>query len=460
MNTDLAAGLTNCLCKDGQSTPINNIPMGGFKLSGLGVATTQGDAASYGNPINFSMVGIGMTPVNILDIAQNQNAISTVSFLNNSTGNGAIARFLLGNSAGGNMSVGLTGGNYTTSALYRTDMGLVRADGAGGLMVGTGAAQPVYFGINNVEKMRLDATGQLGIGMVPTAPLSVFRASDGAIADFNAPSAGVNTHNLRFIKNGVFQSAIGMDYGGGYLVTTALPNSLCLRNDVGPISFATLGPGGEAMRLYQSGSLCMADAPADFHDYGGPATVTLASGTGGILRCMVGSGAPGNPSVGLISSPDYNGVILQSANATVQPYVRFNNTNGAVGNITCGTGTAYNTTSDGTLKNFNVPQRDFRAMARAIHLSDGEWLAEPGRTFLTFSAQQIWDAGYKECITPPDLRDDTETGAKQSHWMAEKGALAPLALWGVQDLYKFVEAQAAKINDLEARLAVLERTRH
>jgi hypothetical protein len=175
---------------------------------------------------------------------------------------------------------------------------------------------------------------------------------------------------------------------------------------------------------------------------------------------MVGSGAPGNPSVGLISSPDYNGIILQSANATVQPYVRFNNTNGAVGNITCGTGTAYNTTSDGSLKNFNVPQRDFRAMARAIHLSDGEWLSEPGKYSLMFSAQQVWDAGFTDCISPPDLTTDAETKIKQPHWMADYGKLSPLALWGVQDLYNLVAAQAAQIAALEARLAALEHARH
>lgn len=49
LNADLATGLSNVICKDGQSTPTNNIPMGAFKLTGLGVATATGDALSYGN---------------------------------------------------------------------------------------------------------------------------------------------------------------------------------------------------------------------------------------------------------------------------------------------------------------------------------------------------------------------------------------------------------------------------
>lgn len=54
LNTDLASGLSNVICKDGQTVITNNIPMAGFKLTGLGVATTSGDALSYGQPVTAS----------------------------------------------------------------------------------------------------------------------------------------------------------------------------------------------------------------------------------------------------------------------------------------------------------------------------------------------------------------------------------------------------------------------
>jgi hypothetical protein len=41
---DIATGLSTCITKDGQTTPTNNIPMGGFKLTGLGAATVGTDA--------------------------------------------------------------------------------------------------------------------------------------------------------------------------------------------------------------------------------------------------------------------------------------------------------------------------------------------------------------------------------------------------------------------------------
>jgi hypothetical protein len=45
-------GLTNCLTKDGQQTPTANIPLGGFKITGLGNGTTLTDAATLGQVQN------------------------------------------------------------------------------------------------------------------------------------------------------------------------------------------------------------------------------------------------------------------------------------------------------------------------------------------------------------------------------------------------------------------------
>lgn len=43
-----ATGLSNILCRDGQSTPTANISMGGFKITNLGLATASTDALSKG----------------------------------------------------------------------------------------------------------------------------------------------------------------------------------------------------------------------------------------------------------------------------------------------------------------------------------------------------------------------------------------------------------------------------
>ncbi len=50
--SDIATGLTTAMTKDGQSTATANIPLGGFKLTGVGLATARTDAASIANMQN------------------------------------------------------------------------------------------------------------------------------------------------------------------------------------------------------------------------------------------------------------------------------------------------------------------------------------------------------------------------------------------------------------------------
>jgi len=45
---DIATALSNTICKDGQSTPTANIPLGGFKLTNVGAATARTDAIRAG----------------------------------------------------------------------------------------------------------------------------------------------------------------------------------------------------------------------------------------------------------------------------------------------------------------------------------------------------------------------------------------------------------------------------
>lgn len=46
--TDLATALTNCMTRDGQSPCTANIPLGGFKITGLGNGVANTDAAAFG----------------------------------------------------------------------------------------------------------------------------------------------------------------------------------------------------------------------------------------------------------------------------------------------------------------------------------------------------------------------------------------------------------------------------
>lgn len=46
-NSDIATALTNCVTRDGQSTPSANLPMNAKKLTGLAAGTSAGDSVRY-----------------------------------------------------------------------------------------------------------------------------------------------------------------------------------------------------------------------------------------------------------------------------------------------------------------------------------------------------------------------------------------------------------------------------
>lgn len=48
---DIATGINNCLTKDGQNSPTQNISWGNFKITSLGNGTATTDAAAYGQTI-------------------------------------------------------------------------------------------------------------------------------------------------------------------------------------------------------------------------------------------------------------------------------------------------------------------------------------------------------------------------------------------------------------------------
>lgn len=51
-SNDIAAGLTNCVTRDGQSPWTANLPSGGFKITGLPVGSNVGDSVNYGQVFN------------------------------------------------------------------------------------------------------------------------------------------------------------------------------------------------------------------------------------------------------------------------------------------------------------------------------------------------------------------------------------------------------------------------
>lgn len=74
----IAAGLTNCMTRDGQSPATANIPMGGFKLTGLANATVSTDAVAYGQADGryAQLAGISTQTFNVANATLGPHAIN------------------------------------------------------------------------------------------------------------------------------------------------------------------------------------------------------------------------------------------------------------------------------------------------------------------------------------------------------------------------------------------------
>lgn len=58
LRNDLATALSDCVTRDGQSPAIANLPMGGFKLSGLAAGSGNGESVRYEQLTKESIVGL------------------------------------------------------------------------------------------------------------------------------------------------------------------------------------------------------------------------------------------------------------------------------------------------------------------------------------------------------------------------------------------------------------------
>ena len=138
---------------------------GGTEDGTLKFQTMVAGSVTTGLAIAGGNVGIGTSsPSNLVEASKSQNTVTDVKVINANTGTAAQARFTLGNSGSNFGSLGFTGGSFTTSGVFRQDGVYLFGNGAGGLSLVTGAAQPIYFAISNSEAARIDSSGNLLVG--------------------------------------------------------------------------------------------------------------------------------------------------------------------------------------------------------------------------------------------------------------------------------------------------------
>ena len=147
---------------------IMTMMLAGFVLVVLQSSTVHAQWTSNGNNINNTNtgnVGIGTTtPGSPLEVNKSQNAGTTVVVDNGHTAasNGAYSGFFFKQAGANRFFIGSINDGNTT-----------QFGGAGSVQLWNFTNGPTLFATNNVERMRIDAAGKVGIGT--TNPLGRLR---------------------------------------------------------------------------------------------------------------------------------------------------------------------------------------------------------------------------------------------------------------------------------------------
>jgi hypothetical protein len=245
LTADLATGLSTCITKDGQTTPTNNIPMGGFKITGLGAGTVGGDA------VRLSQLQAGTAQLLAVSGTDTLTALGTPTLTAYATGNTFYFVAAATNTTSVTLNVDGLGAKAVTrhgsTALVAGDIlagevCLVVYDGtrfqllnpasytnlnvSGVLSLAAGAvgtpslaasgdpntgvwfpaADTVALSTGGTERMRLDSSGNLGIGTSsPSGRLDVQAA--------NLDIVGVSTTGTNYVRQRMTNTGGDFYYG-------------------------------------------------------------------------------------------------------------------------------------------------------------------------------------------------------------------------------------------------------
>jgi hypothetical protein len=261
-------------------------------------------------------------------------------------------------------------------------------------VVAASTAKPISFEINGAERMRIDSSGNVGIGT--SSP------------SYKLHLAGTTGFTGAEISDGTDRAILGWHTADGYRITVVAAK---------PLVFKTSDT--ERMRIDSSGNLLV-----------GTTTTNTASTTGGVII-------------------QANTIAVQRTGNVMAFYAASQASPAGTITVTSNTTTAYNTSSDYRLKENIKPMQNALAFCRKQRPVDYIWKAD-GSKGSGYIAHWMQEDGAGNCVTgEKDAVDKDDKPIYQG--IDTSFMVAPLNA-GLNELADIVEAQAEMLAQLKAEL--------
>jgi len=199
--------------QDPGATTFNQISLNGIIGEGTGIGLTGGGNSNlYVNTVSGG--SIVLRPNGTISDA---NAAGTLTVSVNAatlkiTGSTVSGGYQLGTDTSNNRGgVAVFGSTYTEANGAHREGTYLYNNGTGGVAVYSEAASPIYFGTNNLERVRIDSNGNLGVGTTtPIALLSLqnIATTTKPLLDL-ASSSGASLFQINALGAALFNNAAG-----------------------------------------------------------------------------------------------------------------------------------------------------------------------------------------------------------------------------------------------------------